>query len=65
MQFYSGNFLNGSITGKNGRAYTKYSGCSFEPQHFPDSPNQPGFPSTVLTPGERYRHTTVFRFSVQ
>jgi len=65
MQFYSGNFLNGSITGKNGRAYAKYSGCCFETQHFPDSPNQPGFPSTVLKPGERYRHTTVFKFSAQ
>lgn len=64
MQFYSGNFLDGSIVGKSGRAYKKHSGCCFEPQHFPDSPNQPSFPSTTLKPGEEYRHTTVFKFSV-
>lgn len=64
MQFYSGNFLDGSIVGKYGRAYVKHSGCCFEPQHFPDSPNQPNFPSTVLEPGEDYQHTTWFKFSV-
>jgi aldose 1-epimerase len=64
MQFYSGNFLDGSIVGKHGRAYVKHSGCCFETQHFPDSPNQPSFPSTVLKPNEAYRHTTVFKFSV-
>jgi aldose 1-epimerase len=64
LQFYSGNFLDGSIVGKAGRAYVKYSGCCLETQHFPDSPNQPSFPSTVLRPGEEYRHTTVFSFSV-
>jgi aldose 1-epimerase len=65
MQFYSGNFLNGSITGKGGRAYVKHAGCCFETQHFPDSPNQPSFPSTVLKPGQRYEQTTVLKFSVE
>src|SRR2546430_1861844 len=64
MQFYSGNFLDGSITGKGGRVYVKHSGCCFETQHFPDSPSQPSFPSTVLKPDEEYRQTTVFKFSV-
>jgi len=65
MQFYSGNFLDGTLVGKGGRRYLKHSACCFEPQHFPDSPNHPGFPSTVLKPGEEYRQTTVFRFSVE
>jgi aldose 1-epimerase len=64
MQFYSGNFLDGTIIGKRGRQYVKYSACCFEPQHFPDSPNHPSFPTTVLKPGEQFRQTTVFRFSV-
>ncbi len=64
MQFYSGNFLDGSIVGKNSQAYIKHSGCCFETQHFPDSPNQPSFPSTILQPGEEYRHTTIWKFSV-
>lgn len=63
LQFYSGNFLDGSILGKGGRPYVKHCACCFETQHFPDSPNQPSFPSTVLRPGERYQQTTVFRFS--
>jgi aldose 1-epimerase len=65
MQFYSGNFLDGTIIGKAGRAYVKHSGCCFETQHFPDSPNHANFPSTVLRPGEEYRHTTVLKFSVE
>jgi aldose 1-epimerase len=65
LQFYSGNFLDGSIIGKEGRAYVKRSGCCFETQHFPDSPNHPNFPSTVLRPGEQYQHTTVFKFSAE
>jgi aldose 1-epimerase len=64
VQFYSGNFLDGSITGKGGVAYAKHSGLCLETQHFPDSPNQPAFPSTVLRPGERYYQTTVYRFGV-
>ena len=65
MQFYSGNFLNGTIIGKNGHAYLKHSGFCLETQHFPDSPNHTNFPSTVLRPAERYHHVTVFRFSVR
>jgi aldose 1-epimerase len=63
MQFYSGNFLDGSIVGKRGRAYIKHAGCCLETQHFPDSPNQPSFPSTLLNPKEIHRQTTVFKFS--
>jgi len=62
MQFYSGNFLDGSLIGKNGVAYEQYTGLCLEPQHFPDTPNHPNFPSTVLRPGEEYRHTSVYRF---
>jgi len=65
MQFYSGNFLDGSIVGKNGRAYGKHSGFCLETQHFPDSPNHSNFPSTVLRPREQYHHVTVFKFSVR
>ncbi|MFZ6776079.1 aldose epimerase family protein [Undibacterium sp. Ji83W] len=64
LQFYSGNFLDGSLAGK-GQVYEKYSGFCIEPQHFPDSPNQPNFPSTVLRPGEEYRSSSIYRFSVQ
>ena len=63
IQFYSGNFLDGSFSGKRGIVYQRYEGLCLEPQHFPDTPNQPNFPSTVLRPGEEYTHTTVFRFS--
>ncbi len=65
IQFYTGNFLNGSLQGKHGRRYIKNAGLCLETQHFPDGPNQPGFPNTILTPGETYRHTTVFKFSVK
>jgi aldose 1-epimerase len=63
MQFYSGNFLDGSLIGRNGVAYEKYAGLCLEPQHFPDAPNHPNFPSTVLRPGEEYKHTSIYRFS--
>lgn len=62
LQFYSGNFLDGSITGKSGRAYRHRYGFCLETQHFPDSPNQPDFPSTILRPGGEYRSRTVFAF---
>ena len=65
MQFYSGNFLDGSLVGRNGVVYVKYAGLCLEPQHFPDAPNHSSFPSTVLRPGEEYKQTTVFRFSVE
>ena len=64
LQFYSGNFLDGTIRGKGGQAYEHRSGFCLETQHFPDSPNQPGFPSTILRPGEQYHSKTVYRFSV-
>ena len=64
IQFYSGNFLDGSITGKEGVVYRHRTGLCLETQHFPDSPNQPSFPSTVLEPGATYRSSTVYRFSV-
>jgi aldose 1-epimerase len=63
IQFYSGNFLDGTFTGRHGTKYVKHSGFCLETQHFPDSPNQPGFPSTALRPGETYRTTTALSFS--
>jgi aldose 1-epimerase len=65
MQFYTGNHLDGSVTGKGGVVYKCRSGMCFETQHFPDSPNKPEFPSTELTPGEQFRSTTVFRFATE
>jgi aldose 1-epimerase len=65
LQFYSGNFLDGTITGKSGRVYQFRNGFCMEPQHYPDSPNQPNFPSVVLKPGETYRNTIIYRFSVE
>jgi len=65
IQFYSGNFLDGSMVGPSGKPYEKRSGFCLETQHFPDSPNQPEFPSTLLEPGETFRETTVFRFSTR
>jgi aldose 1-epimerase len=64
LQFYSGNFLDGTITGKGGHGYGHRSGFCLETQHYPDSPNQPSFPSTILRPGEEYRTRTVFAFGV-
>lgn len=65
IQFYSGNFLDGSIKGKSGKVYHKYYGFCLEPQHFPDSPNKPNFPSTILRPNDRYMSLTVFKFTTQ
>jgi aldose 1-epimerase len=62
LQFYSGNFLDGSITGKGGKVYEKNFAFCLETQHFPDSPNKPEWPSTVLVPGEKYNSKTVHRF---
>ena len=64
VQFYTGNFLDGTLTGKAGRAYGRRAGFCLETQHYPDSPNRPNFPSTVLRPGEEYRSRTVFAFGV-
>jgi len=63
LQFYTGNFLDGTKVGSAGTLYRQTDGFALETQHFPDSPNQPGFPSTVLRPGETYRHRTVFSFA--
>jgi len=64
IQFYSGGGLADGAPGKGGHAYVRYGAFALETQHFPDSPNQPGFPSTILRPGEEYRSRTVYRFSV-
>jgi aldose 1-epimerase len=65
IQFYSGNFLDGTITGKDGKVYKhRYAFC-LETQHFPDSPNKPNFPSTTLRPGETYKTTTINKFSIR
>jgi aldose 1-epimerase len=63
LQFYSSNFLDGTITGKYGQVYPKRYGLCMETQHYPDSPNKPHFPSTVLKPGETYQTTTIYKFS--
>ena len=65
VQFYTGNHLNGSYNGKNEASYERRSGFCLETQHYPDSPNQPDFPSPVLNPGETYQTTTIYRFSVR
>ena len=65
LQFYSGNFLDGSITGKDGVAYNYRSALCLETQHYPDSPNQPAFPSVLLNPGEEYLSSTIYRFSLK
>lgn len=65
IQFYSGNFLDGSNVGKGGKAYPHRSGFCLETQHFPNSPNQSDFPSTILEPGKEYSSTTIYRFSAK
>jgi aldose 1-epimerase len=62
IQLYTGNGLNGSLTGKSGHCYGQYGGFCLETQHYPDSPNQPSFPTTVLRPGENYFHVTIYKF---
>jgi aldose 1-epimerase len=64
VQFYSGNFLTGTLTGISGDTYRQGAGYTFETQHFPDSPNEPSFPTTTLDPGKTFNTTTVFAFSV-
>jgi aldose 1-epimerase len=65
IQFYTGNFLDGTVMSKTGIAYQKRSGLCLETQHYPDSPNQPKFPTTVLQPNETYQSTTMYKFSVK
>jgi aldose 1-epimerase len=65
MQFYTGNNLIGTLIGKSGKPYVARSGFCFETQHFPDSPNKPQFPSTILRPGETFQSSTIYRFSLR
>jgi aldose 1-epimerase len=64
LQFYSGNHLDGTLRGTTGKAYSRHTGFCLETQHFPDSPNQPGFPCTILRPGKHFASTTEYRFSI-
>ena len=63
LQFYSGNFLDSTLTGTDGKMYREGDGFALETQHFPDSPNHPNFPSTVLRPGQTYQTITTYQFS--
>ena len=63
IQFYTGNFLDGSITGKAGKPYGKNAGFCLETQHYPDATNHPNFPTTVLRVGETYNQTTIYKFT--
>ncbi|MDQ3541157.1 MAG: galactose-1-epimerase, partial [Chloroflexota bacterium] len=65
VQFYSGNFLNGAFGGKSGETYRQSDAFCLETQHFPDSPNQPEFPTTELRPGEEFTSMTVYAFSTE
>jgi aldose 1-epimerase len=65
VQFYTGNFLDGTLTGKQGHVYKFRYGFCLETQHYPDSPNEPSFPSTILRPGQTYDSTTVYKFSTR
>lgn len=65
IQFYTGNFLDGTVTGKQGHVYKRRYGLCFETQHFPDSPNHPEFPSTVLRPGQAFHSRTILKFSAK
>ena len=65
VQFYTGNFLDGTLIGKGGKAYPQYAGFCLETQHFPDSPNHDNFPSTVLAPGQIFKSTTVYAFGTK
>ena len=65
IQFYSGNFLDGTLKGKGGHVYPQRAALCLETQHYPDSPNKPSFPSTELKPGQTYKTTTLYRYSVK
>jgi len=65
VQFYTGNYLDGAPKGKGGCLYIRRGGFCFETQHYPDSPNQPQFPNTILRPGKTFRSKTVYKFSVR
>ena len=65
IQFYTGNFLDGTLTGRDGKKIVQHGALCLETQHFPDSPNQPSFPGAILEPGQTYHHTTIYKFSVK
>ena len=65
LQFYSGNFLDGSLTAPDGSSMIKHAALCLETQHFPNSPNEPGFPTTILQPGDRYQTSTIYQFTTQ
>ncbi|HYM92663.1 MAG TPA: aldose epimerase family protein, partial [Chitinophagaceae bacterium] len=65
LQMYTGNFLDSSLIGRNGTRYGQHAALCLEAQHFPDSPNEPSFPNTILKPGETYHQTTIYKFSVK
>ena len=65
LQFYSGNFLDGTVTGKQGHSYKKRYGFCLETQHFPDAPNHPDFPTTILRPGQKYHSRTIYKLSAE
>jgi aldose 1-epimerase len=65
VQLYTSNFMDGKVKGKGGIAYNKYQAFCLEAQHFPDSPNKSEFPSSILKPGETYKQTTIYKFSVE
>ncbi len=65
VQFYTGNFLDGSLTGRDGKKIVQHGALCLETQHFPDSPNQPSFPSSILEPGQTYHETTIYKFSTK
>jgi aldose 1-epimerase len=65
IQFYGGNFLDGTVTGKGGVKYAHRTGLCLETQNFPDAPNQPSFPPAVLRPGETYQHVMIHKFSAE
>jgi aldose 1-epimerase len=65
VQFYSANFLDGTLKGKGGCMYVRRGGFCLETQHYPDSPNQPQFPDTILRPGKIFRSQTIYKFSAE
>jgi aldose 1-epimerase len=65
IQLYTGYHLDGTLTGHNNTTYNRYAGLCLETQHFPDSPNQESFPSTIIRPGEQYSETTIYKFGVK
>jgi aldose 1-epimerase len=65
LQFYTGNFLDGTLKGKGGKVYPLRGAFCMETQHYPDSPNKPAFPTTALKPGQTYHTTTVYKFSAK